>query len=509
MKKLLVSIILIIAPMLFGIGVCADAPSDLKGVWVSTVHNLDFPQKATADSAKLKSEIDKIVSDCADVGYNAIFLQVRPSADSIYPSSVFPWSRYLTGKNGQAPDGGFDPLAYWIEKCHSKSIELHAWINPYRVTVGGENEFNSLVANHPAKRHPGWVVKHTDGNYYFNPGIPEVANMVVSGAEEILRRYKVDGIHMDDYFYPGTDFEDRETFKMYNGGQFADIASWRRDNVNQLVKKLHSICGKYGKVFGISPSGIWDNKSSNPLGSDTRGRSSYRELFADSRTWVKNGWVDYLAPQIYWEFGYSIADYEVLTKWWSNVFSGSSAKLYIGLGTYRGADAKEGSPWYGGAETKRQMDYNRQSSSIDGEIHFRYKVINDSSALRSIVQNAYSVSTVPITVIINGKKLNSPYPPVAENGRTLVTLREVFEMLGARVEWDNSTQTATAKRISQKLSITIGSPYMTVDGKKVSLDVPAKIINSKTYVPLRVISESFGFDVEWDGAGHRVIITEK
>ena len=393
MKKLLVSIILIITPMLFGIGVCADAPSDLKGVWVSTVHNLDFPQKATADSAKLKSEIDKIVSDCADVGYNAIFLQVRPSADSIYPSSVFPWSRYLTGKSGQAPDGGFDPLAYWVEKCHSRSIELHAWINPYRVTVNGENEFNSLAPNHPAKMHPDWVVKHTDGNYYFNPGIPEVINLVVSGAEEILRMYKVDGIHMDDYFYPGPDFEDEETFRIYNVGQFADRASWRRDNVNQFVKKLHSTCGKYGKVFGISPSGIWDNKSSNPLGSDTRGRSSYRELFADSRTWVINGWVDYLAPQIYWEFGYSIADYEVLAKWWSNIFSGSSAKLYIGLGTYRGADAKEGSPWYGGEETKRQMDYNRQNSSIDGEIHFRYKLVNDSSVLRSIVKDAYAVST--------------------------------------------------------------------------------------------------------------------
>lgn len=509
MKKIIVSIFIIMAPMLFGIGALANTSSDMRGVWVSTVYNLDFPSKATTDSVRLRNEIDEIVKNCVDTGYNTIFLQVRPEADAIYPSTIFPWSRHLTGKNGSAPDGGFDPLSYWVEQCHMNSMEIHAWINPYRITVDGQNEYNSLVWNHPAKQHPEWVVRYSNGNYYFNPGIPEVRKLVVSGVEEILRNYNVDGIHMDDYFYPGSSFEDEQTFLTYNNGQFTNIADWRRDNVNQLVSTLHRITGNYGRVFGISPSGIWDNKASNPLGSNTRGMSSYSQLYADSRTWVRNGWVDYLAPQIYWEFGYSVADYEVLAKWWSDVFSGSSAKLYIGLASYRSAEAKPGSTWYQGSEIAKQMKYNRTSRTIDGEIHFRYSSVNSAPTLRRLIKATYGSydKEKPIEVFINRRELVSPYPPVVENSRTLVTMREVFEALGAQVYWDNDTYTVTAVRGSDTIVVTIGNPYMYVNGRMVTLDVPAKIINSKTYVPLRVISESFGYSVEWDGVNKCVMIT--
>jgi len=502
--------------MLFSIGVCASE-EPMRGVWVSTVYNLDYPSVATTDSGKLKSEIDTIVNNIKDTGYNAVFLQVRPSADSIYPSSYFPWSRYLTGTNGTAPANGFDPLKYWVEVCHANSLEIHAWINPYRVTKNSDTELNSLSYNHPAKQHPEWLVKYSDKNYYFNPGIPEVRSLVCNGVNEILKNYKVDGIHMDDYFYPGAEFNDSATYQQYNQGKFSSIADWRRNNVDELVKSLHTIANAYGVEFGISPSGIWDNLSSNPLGSNTRGMSSYTQLYADSRGWVKKGYVDYIAPQIYWEFGYAIADYEVLSKWWANVCEGTDVKLYIGLATYRGAEAGAGSAWYGGAETLKQMQYNASDSRIDGEIHFRYKLINNTSPIKNTVKSYYSgkggaspdVPQIPmpliggqssaIKVFVNGKRVMFDVAPVAENGRTLVPMRGVFEALGADVTWNQKTATATAVKNGYVMVVKEGSESLVINGNTFKLDVPAKAVQGRMLIPLRAISEGFGYKVEWNG----------
>ena len=353
----------------------------IRGVWISTVYNLDFPSKQTTNSDDLKNEIDDIVKNISEIGFNAVFLQVRPSSDAIYPSEIYPWSRYLTGKQGISPDKNFDPLKYWIDKCHEYSIELHAWINPYRITKDKDKEFETLSQNNPAVLNSVWVVKYSDGNYYYNPAVPEVRNLVTKGVKEIIEKYDVDGIHMDDYFYPGTDFDDAKEYKKYNNGEFTDIGDWRRNNVNLLVKSIYEAVKTCGKdvVFGISPSGIWANKSQNELGSDTKGKSSYYEMYADTRKWVKENMLDYLAPQIYWEFGYNIADYEVISKWWADVFEDSDVNLYIGLADYRTIDASDTSPWYMGEEIRRQMDYNYKISQIDGEIHFRYKMINNKT----------------------------------------------------------------------------------------------------------------------------------
>ena len=209
-----------------------------RAVWVASVYNLDYPKKATTDAATLKSQADSILDNCKKMGLNAVILQVRPSADALYRSDIFPWSKYLTGSAGTAPADNFDPLSYWVSEAHKRGIELHAWINPYRITKGGDKEFNSLPSTDPAKVHPDWVVKYTDGNYYFNPGIPEVRKLIESGAAEIARNYDVDGIHMDDYFYPGTDFDDTATFATYGQG-FGTVADFRRDNVNLLVKEMN------------------------------------------------------------------------------------------------------------------------------------------------------------------------------------------------------------------------------------------------------------------------------
>ncbi len=540
-KKLIAIFLIMLTPMLTCIGVCASENS-MRGVWVSTVYGLDFPSAATTDSTRLKSDIDAIITNVKDAGFNTIFLQVRPGADSFYPSVIFPWSKYLTGKSGLAPSNGFDPLKYWVDACHNNSLEIHAWINPYRVTKGSDAELNALCADHPAKLHPEWLVKYKDGNYYFNPGIPDVQDLVYNGVAEILQNYDVDGLHMDDYFYPGADFNDNATYNKYNNGRFSNIADWRRNNVNELVKSLHNLSRLYGTEFGISPSGIWDNLKDNALGSNTRGRSSYSELFADSRAWVKNGYVDYIAPQVYWEFGYEIADYGIVTKWWQDVCDGTNVKLYIGLATYRASEVGSDSVWYGGKETLKQMQYNHSQSNIDGEIHFRYKLIFGTPGISDVVKNFYAqnTSTVPpepnppldieppyvppadglpetnppeigstpseITVYVNGKKILFDTPPIIENDRTLVPMRAVFEALGAVVNWDQATNTAIANRDGVEMRVQPGSYILRLGEERHLLDVPAKIVNNRTLMPLRAISEAFGYQVNWDGITRTVTI---
>jgi len=256
------------------------AKSDFRGLWVSTVVNIDYPTKPTTDPETLKSEAIKILDLAKDTGFNAVFLQVRPTADAFYKSGIFPWSRYLTGKHGVAPDGGFDPLAFWIEEAHKRGLELHAWLNPYRVTKkeAGQpsHDFGSLAPSNPAVLNPQWVVKHSDGNLYFDPGIPEVRRLIIDGAIEIVKNYDVDGIHFDDYFYPDVSFNDKATYEKYKSpGQSLD--DWRRENVNTLIRDCYYAIKviRSSVRFGISPFGIWANRSSNPLGSDTNGLQSY------------------------------------------------------------------------------------------------------------------------------------------------------------------------------------------------------------------------------------------
>lgn len=479
----------------------------MRGVWVSTVYNLDFPNAQTTDSEALKKEIDDIVKNCSDMGFNAIFFQVRPSGDAFYSSKIFPWSRYLTGIQGLCPDDGFDPLEYWIDKCHEHSIELHAWINPYRITKDKDKEFASLSADNPAVLNPDWVVKYTDGNYYYNPAVPEVRNLVADGVKELLD-YDIDGIHMDDYFYPGTDFDDAIEYEKYNNNEFSNIDDWRRNNVNLLVEAIHKAVEESGKdvSFGISPFGIWANKSQNELGSETNGKSAYYDMCADSLKWVRDKMVDYLAPQLYWEFGYSPADYKVLFYWWKEAFKDSNVKLYIGLGDYRADGAPETSAWYKGEEIKRQMDYNYKSEFVDGEIHFRYKFINQIPELKEIITQRYKNT---VMVFVEDKRVIFDTYPLIVNDRTMVPLRAVFEALGATVSWEDETKTVTAGFGNDVISLTIGMDFMNLNEEKIKLDSVAFIENDRTYVPLRAISEAFKYDVSWDGDNKTVTIKKQ
>ena len=317
----------------------------------------------------------------------------RALLDALYPSEIFPWSKYLTGKQGTQPANGFDPLAYWVEAAHKRGLELHAWINPYRITKGKQAEWDSLVSTHPAKKNPEWTVQYTDGNYYFDPGLPEDRDLVVQGAVEIAKNYDIDGLHMDDYFYPGKDFPDSKTYEAYGKG-FSDIADWRRDNVNQLVRRLDKELHQVNKEiqFGISPSGIWANRSTDPRGSNTNGSEHYASNYADSLYWIENGLVDYIIPQIYWEIGHKLADFATLADWWDQAVKGEDVKLYIGMGAYRCADDPVG-VWKTTDPLFASMDYLKDKQNVSGCVFFRYGSIPAVSGLANRLTAWYAADT--------------------------------------------------------------------------------------------------------------------
>jgi uncharacterized lipoprotein YddW (UPF0748 family) len=359
---------------------------EFRGIWVSNIFNLDYPNKPTTNEETLKSEAIKILDNAKDMGFNAIILQVRSSSDSIYNSKIFPWSKYLTGIQGKAPENNFDPLQFFIEEAHNRGLELHAWINPYRITKQ-PSDINTLSLNNPAVLFPELTFT-SEGNLYFNPGEPKARQLIVDGVKEILDNYEVDGIHLDDYFYPSVkDYNDIKSFEQY-GKNFYNINDWRINNNNLLVSELNNLVHAKNPnlKFGVSPSGIWANKSSNPLGSDTKGWESLKNIYADSRYWVKQNYVDYIVPQIYWNIGFEAADYKILVNWWSDVVKDTDVKLYIGQAAYKVYNTDPTSPWYGVNEIERQINLNRTSEYVDGYMMFRYKFFSTNPGLYNLIK---------------------------------------------------------------------------------------------------------------------------
>jgi uncharacterized lipoprotein YddW (UPF0748 family) len=366
--------------------VSAAPENEFRGVWVPTVLTLSYPSARTTDPAALQQDALRILDNAKDLGFNAVFFQVRPTSDAFYKSAIFPWSKYLTGAQGLAPADGFDPLAFWVQAAHERGLQLHAWLNPYRITQEAEDNAN-LAANHPARLHPEWTVTHSDGRMYWNPGEPGAQQLIADGVREIVANYNVDGIHIDDYFYPGGDFDDSAAMAAY-GGAYASVAEWRYANTETTVRNLYDIVHGSGKalVFGVSPMGIWANKSTSSLGSNTRGGEAYTQKFADTRGWVKRGIVDYIAPQIYWNIGFDVAEYTTLVDWWADVAEGTGVKLYIGQAAYRTGDADSASPWHGVAEIDRQLTFNRSRPRVDGYIMYAYNAFTGSPELYALMK---------------------------------------------------------------------------------------------------------------------------
>ncbi|MBR5155257.1 MAG: family 10 glycosylhydrolase [Clostridia bacterium] len=378
---------------------------EIKGVWAATLYSMDYPQKPTTNAEELKKSADALIQNTKSHGFNTLFLQVRPSGDALYKSEIFPWSQYLTGSENVPPTDNFDPLEYIIKEAHQNGIYIHAWINPYRITAS-EKDAENLSEKSIAKKFPHLVVKHTDNKLYLNPGEPEAMGLVVDGAVEIAKNYDIDGIHIDDYFYPSSAFPDGETFTKY-GGAFVEIGDWRRHNTTKLVKEMRKAIKEVNPdlIFSVSPCGIWANRSSNPYGSDTSGKQAYYDYYADTRLWVKEELVDLIIPQIYWNIGYNLADFETVAKWWDDTVAGTNVSLCIGQGIYKVSDETDSSsPWYGEngeTELKNQLKLIKSLENTHGFVQYRLGSVAKNLHFSNFIRDLNTTETKLFTDTLN------------------------------------------------------------------------------------------------------------
>ncbi|MEO7021949.1 MAG: family 10 glycosylhydrolase [Ktedonobacteraceae bacterium] len=375
-----------------------------RAVWIASVANIDWPTQTGLLVAAQEQQFITILDKVQQMHMNAVMVQIRPTADALYPSKLFPWSQWLTGVQGQDP--GYNPLAFMLRETHKRNLQFHAWFNPYRISLG--TDLSKLAPNNPAIVHPDWVISY-GGKLYFNPGIPAVRDYVTAGIMEVVNTYDIDGVHFDDYFYPypvaGQTFPDQATYHQYGAG-FSNIGDWRRDNVNKLIQGL-SIAIKTAKPavqFGVSPFGVWRNQSTDPTGSATHaGAQDYDDLYADTRAWIKNNWIDYIVPQIYWNIGFQPAAYDVLVAWWSHEVDGTNVQLYTGMAVY-----KIGLPgaWSDPNQMPAQLALNLKYSEVKGAVFFSMKELlaNPLGFTDNLSNNIYKYpALVPVTSSAHSK----------------------------------------------------------------------------------------------------------
>ncbi|MDB6026208.1 MAG: hypothetical protein JWM68_2431 [Verrucomicrobiales bacterium] len=366
---------------------------ELRGAWVASVFNIDWPSRKGLPVAQQRAELVRIMDKVAELKFNAVFFQIRPSCDAMYESKLEPWSEFLTGEMGKAPNPFYDPLALAVEEAHKRGLELHAWLNPYRSYIfSGARKESNISSNHISKTHPEWV-RHYGKHLWLDPGELGVQAHVTAVIKDIITRYDVDGIHFDDYFYPyreqvdetskSTEFPDEPSWQKYlkTGGKLARD-DWRRENVNTLVEGLNKEIKaiKPWVRFGISPFGIW--KSGVPA--QIRGLNSYQELYADSPKWIKEGWMDYIAPQLYWSIDASAQSYPVLLKWWTEQ-NPKGRHIWPGNST-----SNVGGKWTA-EEIINQIKITRAQPGATGNILWNLKRIlnNDAGLAEALVSETY------------------------------------------------------------------------------------------------------------------------
>ena len=343
---------------------------EFRGVWVATVSNIDYPSSPTTNSETQKREFIKLLDMHQRNGMNAVVVQVRPATDAFYPSPLEPWSQWLTGRQGQPPIPFYDPLEFMIAETHKRKMEFHAWMNPYRAVFNVNN--SSIAPTHITRIHPEWFLTYGDKKY-FDPGNKDAQKFVTAVVQDVVSRYKVDAIHFDDYFYPyrisGKEFPDAASYAKYGNGLSKD--DWRRSNTDSIILSLSKVIKQENKncQFGISPFGIWRNADKDPRGSNTKGgQTNYDDLYADILLWLQQGWIDYVAPQLYWEMGHKLADYNTLIDWWSKNTFGKNC--YIGMGIYR---ANSNAAWKNVNQLPGQIEAMRNTPNMKGMIFFSSK----------------------------------------------------------------------------------------------------------------------------------------
>ncbi|MFT3740210.1 MAG: family 10 glycosylhydrolase [Breznakibacter sp.] len=405
---------------------------EMRGLWVATVKNIDWPSKPDLPGDEQQKEAIAILDNARSLNFNAIFLQIRPASDAFYQSSLEPMSMYLTGTSGQNPNPFYDPLAFWIEQAHARGLELHAWINPYR---GNMSVNDKLDGSHPINQRPGWFISY-NGRQQYDPGNPECREHIAAVVDEIVANYSIDGIHLDDYFYPypkaGEEFNDTATFARYNPKNLSK-PDWRRENVDQTIQLLqHTIKNRKPYLpFGVSPFGVWRNKADDLLGSDTRaGITNYDMLYADILLWLREGWIDYVAPQIYWDTEHPTANYKVLAEWWDKNSYGKS--VFIGHSLYR--VNQDPAPWDSPSQLLKQIRISRLKPNVYGSIFFsaNHLTRNLQGLQDSLQQDTYKYpALVPPTV--EKEKGNHSQNPI------------IVKKVGKKLKWKNPNKQAKLK----------------------------------------------------------------
>lgn len=342
---------------------------EFRAVWIATVENIDWPSKKGLPVEQQKAEFIKLLNMHQRNGMNAVVMQIRPVADAFYPSRFEPWSEYLTGTQGLPPDPYYDPLQFMIEETHKRGMEFHAWMNPYRAVFNINH--SSIAPGHITRLFPQWFVDY-GGTRYFDPGNPQVREHVNRVVKDLVERYDLDAIHFDDYFYPyripGKEFPDEASYVKYGNAMAKD--DWRRSNVDTIIRMLgETIKSANPRVkFGISPFGVWRNSAKDPRGSASKaGQTNYDDLYADILLWLEKGWIDYVAPQLYWETSHKIVGFYMLLDWWAKNTYGK--QLYIGQGIYRALEPKSYA-WKNRNELPNQIKAIRANPNVSGSIYF-------------------------------------------------------------------------------------------------------------------------------------------
>lgn len=456
---------------------------ELRATWVSTVYNLDFPSKPGLSKEDFQKEYLELLDNVEALKLNSIIFQVRPKGDAFYDSKINPWSDFLTGVEDKSPQ--WDPLKWMVDETHKRGLEFQAWFNPYRVTTSysantsKEEDLAKLSPRNYARRNPQNVFKY-NGKLYLNPAEPEVISYINETIMEVVYKYDIDGVHLDDYFYPSRreniegfySWEEAESFKKYGQGH-SSVSSWRRDNVTSLIARLSSSIRDYNKnnddavSFGVSPFGIWGHKVNHPKGapegegSNTPQGSmeSYKYQFVDTRKWIKEGLLDYVAPQIYWTFDQKAAPYGELVSWWADQVAGTDVDLYIGHANYRKAENKQKNSWANPREISNQIKYNNNFEEVKGSIFFRYK---------SLLKGDNPVNNKFLDILRTEHysklaKLPSRSGDRADYPKTVYDLKMESDLFGNILTWKDHKDNKSAYYIIYRKEV--GSPSKEAIGK--------------------------------------------
>lgn len=465
---------------------------EFRGFWVATVVNIDWPKNGNDAIEKQKADYLKILDFYEDLNFNAAIVQIRTAGDAFYDSDYAPWSRFLTGEEGKAPNTDESILKWMIDEAHSRGMEFHAWLNPYRATFNLKTDILSPI--HDFNLHPEWMLKYGKKNYY-NPGLPEVRQRMVSVIDEIVAEYDIDAIHFDDYFYPYTIkdevFQDSLTYA-YHGLPNQSLKDWRRSNMDSLIKNsFQTIKARKPWVqFGVSPFGVWKNNSTDPKGSDTQaGQTTYEDLYADPLLWMQEGWLDYLIPQVYWSMDLPVASHRKIVDWWAQ--NSTNTNLYIGNGPYKIRNNSD-EAWQNKKELPDQLTLARKTETVQGNVFFSAKSLMQKNAdvVEYLKKKYYKREALP--PISSVSKMDSPTNPEfkslqQKNDSIKLNFNDLTDFRFASIY-------PSGKKIKEHYSIKKSLSKIPVTNKT-TLNVSKEILQKKKYIAL-IFIDKYGRESE-------------